>query len=79
MQSFIQKWGNSLGIRIPMHLAKQLHLHAGSSVTLKIEEEGRLIIQVPRYDLKTMVEAITPKNQHHSLIEDNTQMRNEEW
>jgi len=79
MHSLIQKWGNSLGVRIPMHLAKQLHLHPGSSVTLKIEGGDRLIIQTPRYDLKAMIEAITPQNQHHQLLEDDTQIGNEEW
>ena len=39
MQTHIQKWGNSLGLRIPMQLAKQLQLHAGSLVILKIEED----------------------------------------
>lgn len=62
-----------------MNLAKQLHLHPGSSVILKIEEGGRLVVQTPPNDLKTMIEAITPKNQHHQLLEDDTQMGNEEW
>lgn len=70
----IQKWGSSLGLRILMPLVKQLNLHPGSSVTIKVEEEGRLC-----YDLKTMVDSITSKNQHHQLLEDDTQTGNEEW
>lgn len=77
MQSNIQKWGNSLGIRIPMKLAKKLNLHAGSFVNLEIEDH-RLIIQTTRYDLDTMLREITPKNLHHLNLEDE-QMGNEEW
>ncbi len=31
MESTIQKWGNSLGIRIPKLFAKELELNDGSS------------------------------------------------
>jgi antitoxin MazE len=77
MQSHIQKWGNSLGVRIPVHLAKKLNLHVGSTVTLEVEN-GRLIVQTPQYNLETMLSAITPKNLHHQMLED-TQTGNEEW
>lgn len=77
MQAHIQKWGNSFGLRIPMQLAKQLHIHQGSAVTLKIEN-GRLIIQPARYDLEAMIEAITPENQHHSILDDELR-GGEEW
>ena len=77
MQSHIQKWGNSLGVRIPMRLAKILQLHPGSPVTLEIEN-GRIIIQVPQYDLDTMLQAITAKNRHHVMLDDE-QIGNEEW
>jgi len=77
MQARIQKWGNSLGLRIPLQLAKQLNLCQGSSVILEIEN-GRIIIQPPKYDLETMLKEITPKNKHH-LIFDEDQRGREEW
>lgn len=77
MLAHIQKWGNSLGLRIPMQLARQLQLHQGSSVTIEIEQ-GRIIIQPPKYDLETMLKDITPENQHHQILDD-TQRGNEEW
>ncbi len=77
MQTNIQKWGNSLGLRIPMQLAKKLHLRPGSAVTLIIEN-GKLVVQSPQYDLETMLDAITPKNRHH-LILDDEQTGIEEW
>lgn len=77
MRTQIQKWGNSLGLRIPMQFAKQLKLHEGSSVAIDIEK-GKIVIQSPKYDLETMVKNITSQNQHHQILEDN-QRGNEEW
>lgn len=77
MQAHIQKWGNSLGLRIPVKLAKQLQLHAGTAVSLEIEN-GRIIIQPPKYDLESMLNGITKDNQHHQMFEDEPQ-GNEEW
>lgn len=77
MQSHVQKWGNSLGIRIPMHLAKQLHLHSGSPVKIEVMD-GQIIIQTPQYNLEIMLKEITKKNQHHQLLDDK-QIGNEEW
>ena len=77
MQAYVKKWGNSLGLRIPLQLAKQLNLHQGSAVTLEIDD-GKLIIQPPRYCLDTMLDEITPKNQHHPILDDDKK-GNEEW
>ena len=77
MQAYIQKWGNSLGLRIPLRWAKLLNLHQGSAVNLEIDD-GRLIIQPPKYCLDTMLSEITPKNQHRPLLDDDKE-GNEEW
>lgn len=77
MRARIQKWGNSLGLRIPIRLAKQLHLHSGSLVTIDIEGD-QIIIQTQKYDLDTMLEEITSKNMHHQMLEDEAR-GNEEW
>ena len=62
----IQKWGNSLGVRIPKNVAQDVHIQEGSSVELSVEE-GRLIIS-PRkkgkYTLKELVDRITLENMH---------------
>jgi antitoxin MazE len=66
MNARIQKWGNSLGVRIPKSLAQDARIQEGSSVDLCVEE-GRLII-APRnkrkYTLKELVDKITPENMH---------------
>ena len=62
----IQKWGNSLGVRIPKNIAQDAQIQEGCSVELSVEE-GRLII-VPlkkrKYTLKELVDGITPENMH---------------
>jgi len=44
MQTHIDKWGNSLGVRIPSKIAASLMLKAGSDVELLLEA-GQLIIK----------------------------------
>lgn len=77
MQGHIQKWGNSLGLRIPMQFAKQLKLHEGSFVVIEVDHD-RLVIQPIKYDLDIMLKDINPKNQHHPILDDE-QWGNEEW
>lgn len=77
MEAHIQKWGNSLGLRIPMQFAKKLHLQPGSSVSLEVEDH-RIIIQAPKYTLDNMLKEMTPINKHHLRLEDQ-QQGNEEW
>lgn len=66
MQTKIQKWGNSLGLRVPKSLAEQAGVEAGSEVDLSIED-GELIVRPrrrPRYDLKDLLRGVTANNVH---------------
>lgn len=76
MESHIQQWGNSLGLRIPIQMARKLNLHPGSPVNIEVDD-GRIVIKV-QYTLDTMLENITPQNQHHLLLDDQKKGR-EEW
>jgi len=66
MHARIQKWGNSLGLRIPKNLAADVAVSEGSSVELNVEN-GRLVVK-PRHVAKPMiadlVAGITPENLH---------------
>jgi antitoxin MazE len=64
MESTIQKWGNSLGIRIPKLFAKQLELNDGSQV--EVIQEGNKIIIYPhsRKSLDEKLKKINSKNLH---------------
>jgi len=66
MKTSIQKWGNSLGLRIPAAVARSLDLKAESKIDLQIDE-GRIIITPQRkkkqYELSALLELVTPDNQ----------------
>ena len=38
MQTTITKWGNSLGLRLPRHLAEEAQLVEGATVSLEFED-----------------------------------------
>lgn len=40
----IQKWGNSLAVRLPASIAKNAHIHTGSLVELSVQE-GNIIVK----------------------------------
>ncbi|MFW6253074.1 MAG: AbrB/MazE/SpoVT family DNA-binding domain-containing protein [bacterium] len=77
MQIVVQKWGNSLGIRIPSLYVKEFNLKNGSSVEIS-EEDGRIVILPPRKDLSEMLSRITSDNMH-SPIETGSSVGSEEW
>lgn len=69
MQTKVQRWGNSLGLRIPKSFAEEAGVEAGSEVDLSVED-GELIIRprrVPRYDLKDLLRGVTSKNVHREI------------
>jgi antitoxin MazE len=69
VQSKIQRWGNSLGMRIPKVLAEQAGVEAGSEVDLSVED-GDLIVRparLPRYHLKDLLRGITAENVHEEV------------
>jgi len=69
MQTKVQKWGNSLGLRIPKSFAEQAGVEAGSEVDLAVED-GELIVRPrrqPRYELKDLLRSVTAKNVHKEV------------
>ncbi len=62
MEQIVKKWGNSLALRIPKGIAKQLNIKEGSKVEIKLE--GEKIVVVPKKDLSELLERITPENLH---------------
>jgi antitoxin MazE len=56
MQTVIAKWGNSLALRLPRHLAAAAKLHDGTSVELTVEG-GNLVIRPsrPKYQLADLL------------------------
>jgi antitoxin MazE len=67
METNIQKWGNSLGVRLPANLLNKKTLKAGSRVVIKETDTGLSIevVKKPAVNLDGMLRAINPKNLHH--------------
>jgi antitoxin MazE len=66
MRTQIQKWGNSLALRIPKSFANESSIGEGSVVDMTIVE-GKLIIEPvsePGYTLDELLAGITKKNIH---------------
>jgi len=66
MLARIQKWGNSLGLRIPKALAADVQVAEGTRVEMNVEN-GRLIVAPQREErcsIEDLVARITPENLH---------------
>ena len=42
----LKAWGNSLGVRIPVRIAKEAHLKADSQVTIRVEDDRVVLTPV---------------------------------
>ncbi|MCC6126063.1 MAG: AbrB/MazE/SpoVT family DNA-binding domain-containing protein [Pirellulales bacterium] len=69
MITHVQKWGNSLGVRIPKNIAEDIRVEDGATVDLRVEEGYLVIAPVgkPTYTLEELVSKITPENRHESI------------
>jgi antitoxin MazE len=69
MRAKVQKWGNSLAVRIPKAIAELVELADGREVELSVEE-GKMIVQPARkrrYTLDELVAGITDENRHDEI------------
>lgn len=59
----ISRWGNSLGLRLPRAVAREVRLDEGDRVHVSVDN-GAIVIRPshPRYSLDELVRRITPKN-----------------
>jgi antitoxin MazE len=65
MKTKVQRWGNSLAIRIPKAYAADLRVEAGSVIDLDIVE-AKLIVtpEVDVSSLEALLAQVTPENVH---------------
>ena len=66
MTATIQKWGNSLALRLPKGLATEVHMAEGTRVELVRTKDGVLVRarQKPHYRLSNLLAGVTRKNIH---------------
>jgi antitoxin MazE len=66
MQTRIQKWGNSLAVRIPKAFVKEARIAYGTAVDLSIAD-GKIVIDPrvePAYKLDDLLKGVTKGNLH---------------
>ena len=66
MLTKVQKWGNSLGLRIPKSFAKEASVEEGSTVDLSVSQ-GQLVVrpvQPRKYELRDLLAQVTQDNLH---------------
>lgn len=63
MDATIQKWGNSLAVRIPQAVARQIGIAEGDGVRLEVDANALVMRPAkPKYRLGDLVRKIGPKN-----------------
>ncbi|MGZ5493069.1 MAG: AbrB/MazE/SpoVT family DNA-binding domain-containing protein [Thermoanaerobaculia bacterium] len=66
MKARIQKWGNSLALRIPRPFAEESKLREDSAVDVSVRN-GRIVVVLipePELSLEQLVAGITARNRH---------------
>jgi antitoxin MazE len=80
METKIQKWGNSLAVRLPKDITKKLELREGSVVVVSEDRKRIVLRHIPKKKvaLAELIKQITPKNLHDE-IEWSTSRGKETW
>ena len=68
MKARIQKWGNSLALRIPKSFATHSNIEQGSVVDLSLDN-GRIIVEPAQeqYSLEELLARVTKTNLHSEV------------
>jgi len=80
MKTQVQKWGNSLALRIPKSFADEAGLQKATAVEMSLED-GKLVISPITYvkpTLKQLLAKINSENLHHE-VETGHAVGNETW
>ena len=66
MKTQVQKWGNSLALRIPKSFAAESNIEEGSAVNVSLVE-GKIVVEPlsePTYTLEDLLAGVTRRNVH---------------
>lgn len=69
MKTRIQKWGNSLALRIPKSFAAEIHLEQGTLVEVSLHDGNLLVTPLSQaaITLEELLKHITPQNLHREV------------
>jgi antitoxin MazE len=62
----VQRWGNSLAVRIPKSFAEEVGLEAGTTVEMRLVDGGLLVAPAPdeSLSLDDLLDGVTKANIH---------------
>ncbi len=69
MKVAVQKWGNSLAVRIPKAIAIESNIRQGTEVNLALEQ-GRVVlipVETSEYTLEGLLAQVTKDNLHEAV------------
>lgn len=68
MKTTVQKWGNSLAVRIPHNISKDTKVVEGSSLEILVKD-GNIILSPSKkeYSLKELLKGINEENIHEEI------------
>ena len=80
MRVQIQKWGNSLALRIPKSFAIESKIQQGSTVEVSLESGKIIVFPVaePEFSLDQLLKKVTPENLHGE-VETGSSVGKEVW
>ena len=69
MQTRIQKWGNSLALRIPRSFAAEARVEEGSTVDISVEDGSLRVrpVRARKYVLDKLLKEVNPRNLHSGI------------
>jgi antitoxin MazE len=80
MKARIQKWGNSLAVRIPRSFAAEVHLEQDSIVELSLLDDKLILspARKPEVSLEELLARVTDENLHRE-VETGAAIGDEAW
>lgn len=72
METRVQRWGNSLALRIPKLLADEVGLKDNSPVQLFLHDRQLIVVPVlkPAFNLEALLAQVTDNNRHAEVLTD---------
>ncbi|MFH0802261.1 MAG: AbrB/MazE/SpoVT family DNA-binding domain-containing protein [bacterium] len=69
MRAKVQKWGNSLALRIPKSFAEDIQIQLGTSVELSTRDETLVVTPLRniKYTLEGLLSGVNEQNIHEEL------------
>jgi len=69
METRVQRWGNSLAVRIPKPLADEIGLKDNSPVQLSLHDRQLVVVPVlkPAFSLEALLTQVTDFNRHSEI------------